>query len=290
MAGERSLSVETALAAKKVKGAWTLKRLLYLLDSLSKYDIQMEKKRNKSGWAAAMFLIASIVTGIMWSVLEYDVLGYAAIVFILLFAFSLISYNAYLKKELPDDFREYLIPLLKLLSGDIKKRSKIALNMDIAQLRNKKYSKGAHDLPIKAPYNKITLERFERTLVTIAFHLRDGNRLLMERVEELTVIIKRKRNPRGKTKIKEKCKKRVFTRMKLAVNRRAYAVRKTFADPAGAQVSAKAGKNRITIDMKLAEKGGLDVAMKPDSTIKQIAFLYSCIAPAKRNRGDNRIP
>lgn len=288
MAGEGSLSVETALAARKVKGAWTLKRLLYLLDALAKYDIQVEKKKNKSGGAMALFVVASIATGIIWAVVEYDPFAYVAVVFALLFVFFLISYKAYSKKDIPNDFREYLIPLLRLLSGDIEERSKIALNMDIEQLQNKKYSMGVKSWPPKAPYNKITSERFERPLVTMAIHLRDGNRLLMERFESLTVITKKKKNPRGKTKTKEKYKRRVFTRMKLAVNGRVYAVRKNFTNPAGAQVSAKAGKNRITIDMKLAEKGGLDVAMKPDSSIKQMAFLYSCIAPI--NRGDKRVP
>jgi hypothetical protein len=288
MAGEGSLSIEPALAERKVKGAWTLKRLLYLLDSLAKYDIQVEKKRNKSGWAMALFALGGIASGISCVVFEYVPLLYPMSIFAALFVFSWIAYSSYSKKDIPNDFREYLIPLLGLLSGDIADKSKIALNMDIAQLKNKKYSKGAKSLPPRAPYNKTTLERFERPLMTMAIHLHDGNRLLMERFESLTVIIKSKKNPRGKTKTKEKFKRRVFTRMKLAVNGRAYAVRKKIANPAGAQVVAKKGANRITIDMKLAEKGGLDTGMKPDSSIKQIAFLYSCIAPVKR--GDNRAP
>jgi hypothetical protein len=120
----------------------------------------------------------------------------------------------------------------------------------------------------------------------MTIHLRDGNRLLMERFETLTVITKSKKNPRGKTKTKAKSKRRVFTRMKLAVNAKAYAVRKNIQSPAGAQVIAKAGTKRITLAMKLAEKGDLNSGMKPDSSIKQIAFLYSCIAPVKR--GGNR--
>jgi hypothetical protein len=288
MAGDGSLSAETALAAKKVKGAWTIRRLLYLLDSLAKYDIQLEKKRNKSGWATALSLIASIVAVIWGMNSENGTLMFSALVFAILFIFSVILLDYYRKRDLPNDFREYLIPLLRLLSGDIRDRSKIALNIDLLELQNKKHSKGKQSLPPKAPYNKITLERFERTLMTMAIHLRDGNRLLMERFESLTVIAKSKKNPRGKTKTKAKYKKRVSTRMKLAVNGKVYAVRKKITNPAGAQVIAKTGAKRITLDMKLAEKGGLDIGMKPDSSIKQIAFLYSCIAPVKR--GDNRVP
>jgi hypothetical protein len=290
MAGGGSLSVETALAAKKVKGSWTLKRLLYLLDSLAKYDIHVEKKRKNYGWASAVFALASIASLIIWGFLEFDMLGYATLVFGLLFVFSMIAYNGYSKKDLPNDFREYLIPLLKLLSGDIEERSKIALNMDIAKLQNEKYSKGKKSLAPKAPYNKMTLERFERPLVTMALHLRDGNRLLMERFESLTVITKSKKNPRGKTKTKAKYKKTVSTRMRLAVNGKVYAALKTSAKAAGAGISAKMGANRITLDLKMAEKGGVDIGMKPDLSISQIGLLYSRIAPAKRYRGDNRVP
>lgn len=290
MAGEGSLSVNTAIESRKVKGAWTLKRLLYLLDMLEKYDTQVEKKQGRSGWAAALCCLAAIVDGIIWIISEIDSVGYMALVFALLFSYFLISYRGYVKKDLPDDFRKYLIPLLKLLSADIKERSKIALKLDIAQLRIKEYSAGVVTLPVKAPYYNITSEMFARPLMTMAIQLRDGNRLLMERSESLTVVTKKKKNPRGKIKTKEKIKKRVLTRLKLAVNPRVYSVRKTFNPPAGVQVAAKAGARRITIDMRYAEKGWLDIGMKPGSSIKQIAFLYSCIAPSKRYRGDNRVP
>jgi hypothetical protein len=290
MAGEGSLSVKTALAARKVKGAWTLKRLLYLLDSLAKYDMNVEKKQKNYGWASTWFALASIASLVILAFLEFDILGYAAAFFALLFIVFLVLHNSYSKKDLSNDFREYLIPLLKLLSGDIEERSKIALNMDLGKLKDKKYSKGAKNLTPNTPYTKMTLEQFERPLVTMATRLRDGNRLLMERFESLTIVTKSKKNPRGKTKTKIKYKRTVSTRMKLVVNPRVYLVRKNIVRPAGAQVSAKAGAKRITIDMKLAEKGGLDVATKPDSTIKQIAFLYSCIAPSKRYGGDNRVP
>lgn len=289
MAGEGSLSVNTAVAAKKVKGAWTLKRLLYLLDMLEKYDTQVEKKQGRSGWAAALCFIASIVDVIIWNISEIDAVGYLSLVFLLLFAYFLILYRGYVKKDLPNDFREYLIPLLKLLSGDIGDRSKIAVNMDIAQLRRKEYSNGVKTEPHNAPYYKITSELFERPLMTVAIHLQDGNRILMERFESLTVVIKKKKNPRGKIKTKEKTKRRVLTRMRLVVNPRVYAVRKNIAAPAGTLVSAKAGAKRVTLDMRFAEKGGSDVGMKPALFIRQIAFLYSCISPVKRNRGDNRI-
>jgi hypothetical protein len=288
MAGEGSLSVETALAARKVKGAWTLKRLLYLLDSLEKYDLHVEKKQKTYAWAAGVSALLAVLMFMLWVFMEFDTLGETASVLAMLFVVLLIINRSYSKKDLPNDFREYLIPLLKLLSGDIADKSKIALNMDVALLKDKKYSQGAKALPPRAPYNKITLERFERPLMTMAIHLHDGNRLLMERFESMTVVTKSKKNPRGKTKTKEKIKKRVFTRMKLAVNAKAYAVRKKITNPAGAQVIAKAGAKRVTIDMKLAEKGGPDIGMKPDSSITQIAFLYSCIAPVKR--GGNRVP
>lgn len=289
MAGEGSLSVNTAVAAKKVKGAWTLKRLLYLLDMLEKYDIQVEKKQGRSGWAAALYFIASIADVIIWNISEIDAIGYLALIFALLFVYFLISYRGCVKKDLSNDFRAYLIPLLKLLSADIKDRSKIAVNMDIAQLRRKEYSAGLKTLPHSAPYYKITSELFERPLMTVAIHLQDGNRILMERFESLTVVTKKKKNPRGKIKTKEKTKRRVLSRIRLVVNPRIYSVRKTIAAPAGTLVSAKTGAKRVTLDMRFAEKGGLDVGMKPGLSIRQIAFLYSCIAPVKRNRGDNRI-
>lgn len=290
MAGEGSLSVETALAAKKVRGAWTIKRLLYLLDSLAKYDRQVENGRKKSGWAAGLSFAAAIISAIMWGALEVDAIGYLPPVFTLLAVYFLISYKGYVKKDIPNDFREYLIPLLNLLSGDIKDRSRIALKLDIAQLQRKEYSKGVKTLPHNAPYYSITSERFERPLMTVAIHLRDGNRLLIERFEIVTVVTKKKKNPRGKYKTKEKYKRRVVTSMRLSVNPRAYAVQKNITAPSGAQVSAKAGARRIAIDMKFAEKGGLDVGRRAGPTISQIAFLYSCIAPVKRNRGDNRVP
>lgn len=282
MAGEGSVSVNAALSGKMVKGAWTLKRLLYLLDSLAKYDMQVEKKREKSGWTAALFFTASVAGGITWIIYEIDAIGYAAIFSALLFVLFLVSYNGYLKKELPDDFRDYLIPLLKLLSGDIKEKSKIALKMDIAQLQKQEYSKGAQALPLHGPYYDITSERFERKLMTLAIHLRDGNRLLMERFESLTVVNKSKKNPRGKHKTKTKYKRAVSTRVKLAVNPRVYSVRKTASDAGGERVSVKPGRKRMALDLKFTEKGGLDAAMKAGSAIRQIAVLYSRLAPAKR--------
>ena len=282
MAGEGSLSINTALAAQKVKGAWTINRLLYLLGELAKYDTQVEKKRKKSGWIAALFLIASIASGITWIISEIDAIGYAAIFFLTLFIFFWFLYNGYLKKDLPGDFLEYLIPLLKLLSGDIKNKSKIALNMDIAQLQNKEYSKGVQILPHTAPYYKITSERFERKLMTMAIQLRDGNRLLMERFESLTVVNKNKKNPRGKYKTKAKYKRAVSTWVRLAVNPRVYSVRKTAPDAGGQRVSVKPGRKRIALDLKFREKGGLDAVMKPGPAIRQIAVLYSRLVPAKR--------
>lgn len=288
MAGEGVLSVEAALSQKMIKGAWTLTRLLYLLDSLTRYDLDVEKKRKNAGWTSGLALAGSVLFLIGFAITEWSFMGVIAAIALLTGLVYFFIYRSRDKKDVPNDFRLYLVPLLRMLSGDIKAKSKVAIRMDIAKIQDKKYSRGSVDIPPSAPYYKITAERFERDLMTVSILLNDGNRLIIKQRECLVVITKKKKTPRGKYKTKMKYKRTVISKVRLLVTPKSYRALKPGHAGTAAQAVFKRKGRKGALELKAVEKGDGEMVSNTGLTLNQIAALYSRLVRVEKGEGGKK--
>jgi hypothetical protein len=189
------------------------------------------------------------------------------------------------KRDIPNHFRLYLAPLLRLLSEDIQNKSKVAIRMDISRIQDKKYSRGTVDIPPSAPYYKITSEKFERDLMTVSLPLHDGNRLVISQREFLTVITKKKKTPRGKYKTKMKYKKTVVNKLRLLVTPKSYRTLKEGHAGAAASAVFKRKGRKGALELKVVEKGDGEMVSSARFALSQIAALYSRLVRVKKGRG-----
>jgi hypothetical protein len=172
--------------------------------------------------AAALFFLIPLV-GIF--VAEYfnlawllPILGLIALIGIPVLVLGIILFVRNNLKDLNDEYRTYLKPLLMLLQDDLKPGSPIAVSFHLSPLKQKAFSQGKGPKYSKGAYPECYDHPFQRVLLALKLRLQDGNRLMIS-LNELTIETARtKKSASGKYKTKYKYRKRLTTDFKVLVN------------------------------------------------------------------------
>ena len=284
MTGDVKTAFKEALRNKMLHGAWIRRDLSRLLVALANYDVKTNIAIIKITRSIIVCLLLSVIVSFFFAVfgVSGDIWYLPEALFLGFLVSWLLSYR-YGRMDIQDDLPKFLLPFFRLISGDIMKNSKVALKMNLENIRARKYSKGVDQLPKKGRYYEITSEKFERESLSMAARLNDGNGLWVERFERLTVINKKQTNANGKYKSKTKQKRTVKTIVSLSVNPKLYSLKEPSKIAKEGGMQMKEEGERPIISMTFIEKGDLNAGMEPNVCVNAICRMYSLLkAPEER--------
>lgn len=202
-----STVVEKALAEKRLEGAWDARHLVKLLDEFETADLMTEKKMAGGKKLAIIGGIGSFVSlfaGIFMAALEITEYGFYLIpVFLVLLAVGLVRYFKSKKQDLPDELRKVVRPLVRQLGQDFAQGEKLRLRVDLAGLTDAKQHQGAFRQKLFGD----STTAYGDALLELEMPLADGTTAVLEVENSYLKFVRKRRNARGKTKIKTKWKK-----------------------------------------------------------------------------------
>ncbi|MCP4405286.1 MAG: hypothetical protein GY801_49300 [bacterium] len=217
--------MKSIIKEKHISGQWPLSQLLTILDALMEYENVIEQKKTKMKnliRLAVLFLLVSVPG--MFAAEYYNmswlipVLVAIAGLSILVIIIAAILNARRQSKDLHDEYRTYLQPLLIHLQDDLKPGSPIAVDFHLSPLKQKQFSKGKGPKYTKGVYFKCYDHTYERILFALKLRLHDGNRLMISLNEFMVVTSRTKKSASGKYKTKYKIKKRLTTDLRVLVN------------------------------------------------------------------------
>ncbi len=278
---QSSKQIEAMIAKQKISGQWPVISLLNYISHLSDYDETIEAK--KKFWQTAMIitLILQFLSIFASALLEmiYPFLGVIPLPIISVFFFL-----RYRKKDLPDDFRKFVGPLVHELRNDLKKGSPVSIDMALSSVEDKKNKTGESDKYEKGVYYKCIDHFFERDFLNLMLRLYDGNKLVIKAREFLIKIVKTKKNPRGKIKTKTKYKRKVFFNIRLMVNGNRYLLKEIPEGidlPDKQKIYTKESSKGSILGLRYTEKLTEDDISDPWNALGKIAVLYALLEPKK---------
>ena len=216
----------TSIAKEKhISGKWPLIRLLELIDALTDYDLGIEQKNKKAKnlIKVAVALVLLPIPGFIVAV-NYNLSWLIPVLVILLvlgiplMAFSIMQFVRNESKDLHDEFRTYLKPLLTFLQEDLKPGSPIAVSFYLSPIKQESFSQGKGPKYSKGAYPECYDHPYQRILLALKLRLQDGNRLMINVTEQLVVTSRTKKSASGKYKTKYKYRKRLISDIKVLIN------------------------------------------------------------------------
>lgn len=259
----------------------TLDETMKKLQDLEKLDQLCELKLKK----ALIMLVVSVLAAIIATIL-FGNFGLKALLFIIaeipiagFFVFALLNYLHYKKLDLSNEFRTFLMPVLKSLRNDLKKDSSVNLNVDLEAIDAKKYLVGK-----SAPYESGSRKKcvdttYARQLFKMALRLEDKNTLVVN-CSEKQIKTSFRKSSGGKIKFKNKVKENVDFDLRLLVNKDAYAVA---PPPDKSEVVVKAHPKGTMLCVKYKEKfKAADVQPNKEMFLERLIQLYSYLGPLKK--------
>lgn len=185
------------LERKRVEGTHTVDEWIRLLDNVATYDRHADDLRKTAGWMIVV-AIAGLFVGIFLPIL--------LIPFLLLGIIAVILYLRLRSRDIPNNLRFFVLPLLALLREDMERDTPLTLQLDLTGGRQKEKITGSREF---GPGNPRIKENIYRDLwMQGRGALADGTTVDWSIADDIRERVVTKRNPRGKTKVKTKYKVR----------------------------------------------------------------------------------
>ena len=270
-----------ALAQKRIEGEFSAVQLLELLRPLAEFDGLNDRARGKTIWLIVLLIIAALITLFVVSV-SNPMAAWIASGLMFAAAVALIGIEFRLRGlDVSNNVRKVALPFLAVLREDTPRDAPLHVQIDFAKpiVKAKQVSK-------KPPYQKGRYHRVVDTLYRDAWfsgsaQLADGSRLRWEVVEDIVVSHCRKRNPRGKIKLKTKHAKRSQLHVSVALPRRNYQfgeIEKSPGTRAAVSVNDKRTLVKLSHKLKSRSLEPFDVR----ELINLVSAAYRPVSPANQ--------
>lgn len=256
------------LLNKEIQGNFTLQKLLKILNKSAQYD----KINDKARRSAVTFMILSLIVGIFLSIVIQSIIPFllGAVLFVILIVYS----NNLKKEDLDNSLREFTVPLLGILSGDIKPGSnlKIALCCSYPMLPKFRYDVK----PRSTKYGR-TISFFRYPWLSVKADIVDGSRITIENLDELQKIDIKKRSASGKIKYKTKYKRTSVISI-LAEFPKGFVVHNT-DNP---QLRISHTENGIAVKSKIKIKNaGIKSPLQLNPYVRNIQQIFAAVIPTQ---------
>jgi hypothetical protein len=246
---------------KRLSGALPLPGWLLVLQTLGAEDKKGDSLR---GWLGGLAIGAAILAFILLVTEAFVAAGAVAILFVGL----LVGYILQRRTDLADHLRQFIVPLLRVLSQDVAPDAPVELTLHLTDRFDKSHRK-----------QKVGgVELFEYPWLAGKARLLDGSTLDFAIVDEARRWSVSKRGRSGKTKVKTKLVVRSDVTVRLGALKGAYEPRPAQgATPFHVKTTEK--RHVITAERSIKRKGlgGADLQLK--DFLGVIAQAYGALAP-----------
>ena len=300
--------IKSILKTKKISGSFQIKNLRKILQQLKEVDNRAEQKK---GRYIVMIFILVIVLFISLITVNIWFIAPAATIFTIVILLTFLAN----KQDIPDETKNFTIPLLDLLKDDIEKKKAIKIEASLIKIDSKKNLQSKGEPYKSGVYHKCIDSLYEQEFLKLNLPFTDGNSLLIDGHYNLKKTEKTKKTARGKIKTKDKYKKKIIFLFKLTINPLKYKLKDEFKDQLFSdgiknskfKINAKQKGEKIILSMAFRDVTGekvkfgnngpngnmtvvksmadrvKDVYPDTKSVIKELFSLYGYIEPIKQN-------
>jgi len=275
----RALNAEQrrVLKTKQLSANRPIDGIIQFLQPLAAYDRVGDKARTRFGCGAGIGIVLSIVAGIMAANGALPAaIGVA--LFVLLVAVTLLLAYAWIWSrgvDLSNNLRQFMLPVLSLFREDIDPKQKVHLRADLGSPTAKEKLQKTMDPYAHGAYYKIVESFYIDPWASAEMPLADGSLLKWSITDHIRERKLRKKNPRGKIKMKTKYTVKTSVDVELTLRSDAYAV--TAAE--GERV--KAGGKKKAIRIKARHKRQDLTPLDPMVFIDMVAGIYRRATPTQ---------
>jgi hypothetical protein len=267
----------------KLAGSWKMDKLLSLLDELIRFEVAIERKKKitQKIFITCFVMGVILLTASGW--FELWPMAAAGGGSIIIGISRVVLNRRFLKKDIDDDVRMFVRPLLETLKEDIKRGSEAVLNCELRPLCTHGYQKSSGKPYSKGAYPRCRDFLHERQFLSLKLRLYDNNRLSIKVKDTLIKTEKVKTNPRGKTKTKNLYRRKTSCRINLRLNENLFRYDGRRNGKGTFSASDKGTLLGSTLSMKerfLNEWH--DHMLEPVKVINEIAALYARLRPARQ--------
>ena len=204
--------------------------LLAFGEGLSDWDQQLDARRKLTGTIAAVFALLSFLSIFLGAFMSDKIegsmanLGWVVLGFcVCVFLFALVIYLTCKSRDIPNRFRNFIIPLIRILKEDNAAGNNISCLVDLSGLAKHSIVAQYEGKPV-GPYYRVKCTDYVCPWLKIKSSLVDGSQLEIEIVDHVTKLQKTKRNARGKTKSKTKYKSQSRVTATVLLSKRFYSI------------------------------------------------------------------
>jgi hypothetical protein len=269
------------LEHKSVKGEFTPRALIEMLQPIAAFDKKSDKTRMGAGCtalllagAAIFFVCGNPFGGVFSYVLAGITAGLSTVLFVMVAKLA--------TRDLSNNFRLVALPFFAVLQEDMRAGETATINLDLSSPTSKEKLVRTAEPYEKGAYYKVVDSIYEDEWFDGSARLVDGSTLAWSIAEEVTVSKRTKRTSRGKHKTKTRTYKRVRMTVDLALPSKTYAVDPGAAGAAtDAKVRAKEGEKRNTLHLSRRIKVRSENPIHPRVFLELIADAYRRARPAE---------
>ena len=205
--------------AKQIEASYKPERWLHLFEALAAYDRHNDHVRHRCMVLGGVALGVSFISLFPLGIAEWlETLYWIPVG---LFA---ISVPAFLmvwvlkQKDLPNNLREFILPLLHILREDMDPETELSMHLDLrgGTIRSKRTGEPTR-LPSATKYPKIVETPFIDPWFTGSSRLADGSRLQWQITDHIRKLRVTKKSTRGKIKTKWKYKSKRLVEIQLGM-------------------------------------------------------------------------
>ncbi|WLQ12982.1 hypothetical protein O5O45_24955 [Hahella aquimaris] len=234
-----------AMRTKKLEGEFGIDEWLKRIRFMAARDKSGDNVRKWIGISIALWVVGFIGS----LVAEFPP---AAAGFAVAFVFSLIAFFTLKSKDIPNRLRDSVLPLLTILRQDANPETPLKLKVDL--LGPELLSKRVNFVKAGNKYPKVEESMFSDPWFQGSLSLADGSVLNWEVLDMVRRRNIRKRNPRGKIKMKTKYK--IKTRMDVSLSYKNDRYQAQVSRGAAAPQVKKEGERRSVLRCRRQAPGG----------------------------------
>jgi len=268
-----------------IDGDWDIGQLIDVCEGRSAHDLKAKRLFKRYAWSAAgsfaLVLLICVVSG--------GAIPSIALVPFLMCCVFLVLCFVYRAVNMPDEARVYLVPLLSCLRDDIKTGSSASIHMKLKPLKSNDNLTGKSQPYQQGAYSKIIDYTYDRQLLQLAVRLHDGNKLMINCHQQLVVISKTKKNPRGKIKTKTKYKARNTYTYKLLLDDQRYALSPLPAETISFQehqIELSSSEKGNCLKTKTVEKAQGPTMPNYEKSVGEVMVLYACLQALQKKKDE----
>lgn len=266
-----TIAAKQIAKTRYIDAFYTADEWLNVLRSIVEDDTENDHVRRILGWSAFILVVVAVIASLIAS---------SPIPLLLFGGLSVLAIILYIilkRRDLHNNLRLCVVPLIRILREDMEPGAKIALRVDLrGKLLNEKQVHQNEYKPHGGSYPRVVETFYVDPWMTGSAALADGSVLEWQIVDRVRQRRMTKRNPRGKIKTKTKYKIKTAINVWVRLRQDHYAVESGAIPALGDGFRLKPGQKRTVI------RGRRMVESRDINAVLEISHILDLIGGAYR--------